>query len=168
MPPLASDERERERGRAREGPVHLALAAEVAEGDGGLAPRLRRLPYNRLRAYRSHLRERQQVTSPSTTGYEPFHNMTHDLSPFLSLRVSGGTPEVMSWTRPWRTEGLISRDSLVAKASSDIILSWKGGIQTPMAQGRSTKIISMIKWIRTSRLSIKNSFSLILSCQFSI
>ena len=31
------------------------------------------------------------------------------------------------------------------------------GIQTSMAQGRSTKIISMIKWIRTSRLSIKNS-----------
>jgi len=28
-----------------------------------------------------------------------------------------------------------------------------------MAQGRSTKIISMIKWIRTSRLSIKNSLS---------
>ena len=28
------------------------------------------------------------------------------------------------------------------------------------AQGRSTKIISMIKWIRTSRLSIKNSLSL--------
>ena len=31
------------------------------------------------------------------------------------------------------------------------------GIQTPMAQGRSTKIITMIKWIRTSGLSIKNS-----------
>jgi len=31
------------------------------------------------------------------------------------------------------------------------------GIQTLLAQGRSTKIISMIKWIRTSRLSIKNS-----------
>jgi len=31
---------------------------------------------------------------------------------------------------------------------------------TPMAQGRSTKTISMIKWIRTSRLSIKNSVSL--------
>ena len=28
-----------------------------------------------------------------------------------------------------------------------------------MAQGRSTKNISMIKWIRTSRLSIKNSLS---------
>ena len=28
---------------------------------------------------------------------------------------------------------------------------------TPMAQGRSTKFISMIKWIRTRRLSIKNS-----------
>jgi len=26
-----------------------------------------------------------------------------------------------------------------------------------MAQGRSTKIISMIQWIRTSRLSIKKS-----------
>ena len=32
-------------------------------------------------------------------------------------------------------------------------------VQTPMAQGRSTKIISMIKWIWTSRLSIKNSLS---------
>ena len=29
-----------------------------------------------------------------------------------------------------------------------------------MAQDRSTKIISMMKWIRTSRLSIKNAFSL--------
>ena len=29
-----------------------------------------------------------------------------------------------------------------------------------MAQGRSTKIISMIKWTRTRRLSIKNSLSL--------
>jgi len=28
-----------------------------------------------------------------------------------------------------------------------------------MAQGRSTKIITMIKWIRTSRLSIKKSLS---------
>jgi hypothetical protein len=34
------------------------------------------------------------------------------------------------------------------------------GIQTPMAQGQSTKIISTIKWIRTCRLSIKNSLSL--------
>ena len=34
------------------------------------------------------------------------------------------------------------------------------GIQTPMAQGRSTQIISTIKWIRTSRLSIKNPLSL--------
>ena len=34
------------------------------------------------------------------------------------------------------------------------------GIQTAMAQGRSTQIISMIKWIRTSRLSIDNSLSL--------
>jgi len=28
-----------------------------------------------------------------------------------------------------------------------------------MVHGRSTKIISMIKWIRTSRLSVKNSLS---------
>ena len=33
------------------------------------------------------------------------------------------------------------------------------GTQTPMAQGRSSKIISMIKWIRTSRLSVKNCLS---------
>ena len=33
------------------------------------------------------------------------------------------------------------------------------GIQTPMAQGLSIKIISTIKWIRTSRLSIKKSLS---------
>jgi hypothetical protein len=30
------------------------------------------------------------------------------------------------------------------------------GIETPMAQGRSTKVILMIKWIRTRRLSVKN------------
>jgi len=35
----------------------------------------------------------------------------------------------------------------------------KKGIQIPMAQGRSTKVISMIKRIRTSRLAIKNSLS---------
>jgi len=34
------------------------------------------------------------------------------------------------------------------------------GIQTPMAQGRSTKIISMNKWFRTSRLSIKHPLAL--------
>ena len=28
-----------------------------------------------------------------------------------------------------------------------------------VAQGRSTQVISMVKWIRTSRLSIKNSLS---------
>jgi len=33
------------------------------------------------------------------------------------------------------------------------------GIQTPMAQGRSTKIISIIKWTRAKTLSMKNSLS---------
>ena len=32
-------------------------------------------------------------------------------------------------------------------------------MQTPLAQGWSTTIISMIKWTRTSRLSIKISLS---------
>ena len=32
------------------------------------------------------------------------------------------------------------------------------GIQIPKAPGRSTKVISMIKWIRKSRSSIKYSF----------
>ena len=40
----------------------------------------------------------------------------------------------------------------------DMRLPGKGN-STPMVQGRSTKIISIIKWIRTSRLSIKNSLS---------
>ena len=35
-------------------------------------------------------------------------------------------------------------------------IAWEKGIQTPMAQGRSTQIISIIKWFRTSRLSLKN------------
>ena len=33
----------------------------------------------------------------------------------------------------------------------------KKGMQTLMEQGRSTQVISMIKWIRTSRLSTRNS-----------
>ena len=33
------------------------------------------------------------------------------------------------------------------------------GFQTPVAQGRSTRIISMIEWTRTSRLSIKISLT---------
>ena len=41
----------------------------------------------------------------------------------------------------------------------DSIPQVEKGIQTPMAQGRSTEIISMIQWIRTSRLSIKHSLS---------
>ena len=41
------------------------------------------------------------------------------------------------------------------------------GIQTPMAQGRSAKIVSMIKWIRTSRLLIKNSLCATGSVRFS-
>ena len=37
--------------------------------------------------------------------------------------------------------------------------SLEKGVQTPVAQGRSTEVISMIHRIRTTRLSIKNSFS---------
>ena len=36
---------------------------------------------------------------------------------------------------------------------------WDKRIQTPMLQGRPTMIISMMKWIRTSRLSIKKYLS---------
>ena len=34
------------------------------------------------------------------------------------------------------------------------------GIKLPMAEGRSSEIISMMKWIRTSRLSMKDSLSI--------
>ena len=37
------------------------------------------------------------------------------------------------------------------------------GIQIPMARGRSAQIFSMIEWIRTCRLSIKNFLSRTLS-----
>ena len=39
--------------------------------------------------------------------------------------------------------------------------TWESGIQTLMAQGRSTTVISMIQWTRTSRLSINMSLCLI-------
>ena len=38
--------------------------------------------------------------------------------------------------------------------------TWKREFNA-MAQGRSTQIISMIQWIQTSRLSIKNSLSVL-------
>ena len=41
------------------------------------------------------------------------------------------------------------------------ILGFLGkGTRTPMAQGRSTKVIPMIQWIRTSRLSVNEELSL--------
>ena len=60
--------------------------------------------------------------------------------------------------------------SLILRSAANLALieeggykaTWKRGIQTPMAQGRSTKIISMIKWIRDSRLSVKKSLFLAL------
>ena len=38
--------------------------------------------------------------------------------------------------------------------------TWKSESKLPLAQGRCTKIVLMINWIRTSRLSIKNYLSL--------
>ena len=47
----------------------------------------------------------------------------------------------------------------LATRKADIRLPGKG-IQTPIAQGRSTQIIPMAKWVRTGRLSMNNSLSL--------
>ena len=49
----------------------------------------------------------------------------------------------------------------LASRKIDIRLPGKK-IQTLMAQGQSTKIISSIQWIRNSRLSVKNSLSSVL------
>ena len=38
-------------------------------------------------------------------------------------------------------------------------MALRKGIQTPMAPSRSTKIISMIEWIRIKRFPMKNSHS---------
>jgi hypothetical protein len=51
-----------------------------------------------------------------------------------------------------RPAGVGGRDGLNAGAQCN-------PLQTPVAQGRSTKLISTIKWTRTSRLSIKISLS---------
>ena len=52
---------------------------------------------------------------------------------------------------------------LMAQGSGLRVWGLEKGIQNSMAQGRSTKIIPIIKWIQTSRLSIKNFLSLSLS-----
>ena len=49
----------------------------------------------------------------------------------------------------------------------DIWLPGKGD-STPMAQCRSTKIVSTIKWIRTTSVSIRNSLCLCLSPSVSL
>ena len=61
------------------------------------------------------------------------------------------------WT--FRTSVEISQE--IPKVSSSVVDIRLHGkeIQTSMAQGRSTKIISMIEWIRTNRSAIKNSLS---------
>jgi len=48
--------------------------------------------------------------------------------------------------------GIVERDSSLQVRGQGL------GIrdQCPMAPGRSTEIISLVKWIRTSRLAIKN------------
>ena len=48
---------------------------------------------------------------------------------------------------------------VVVTARRNILGNLKKGIQTPSAQGRSTKTISIIKWIRTSRLSMRHPLS---------
>ena len=87
------------------------------------------------------------------------------VSAFFSLTPTGvcfaaprDTMCETSHTSPRRLCTCGSRRQSRLSSKVDIRLPEKG-IQTPMAQGRSTKIISMIKWIRTSRPSIKNSVS---------
>jgi hypothetical protein len=53
---------------------------------------------------------------------------------------------------------LPSKRVLLGGVEVDIRLPGKGN-SNPVAQGRSSRIISMIKWTRTSRLSIKISLS---------
>ena len=48
-------------------------------------------------------------------------------------------------------------DLVVSLCKSEILGSLGTGIQNLTTQGRSTKVISMIRWFRTSRLSIKNA-----------
>jgi len=73
----------------------------------------------------------------------------------LCTVCTNGHRGARGWGLSW---GCAIRGRLVA---GNIARSQEGlekGVQTSMAQGQSTKI-TMIKWIRTSRLSTKNSLS---------
>jgi hypothetical protein len=67
---------------------------------------------------------------------------------------------LFSWILPGAGRGVGSGPDLAlsrALCASERGLGWTR--QTPMAQGRSTKIISTMKWIRTTRFSINYSLS---------
>ena len=68
-------------------------------------------------------------------------------------RISRGTASCRAGSSGGR---LRSARTLPSALGRQVSVYLKKGIQTAMAQGRSTTLISMIKWIRTSRLSIKN------------
>jgi hypothetical protein len=94
------------------------------------------------------------VKSPRVCTRTRLEGEVHPLyfSSLLSLQVLEG---------PWALSTIINNSFCFATTNylqSVLTAYLEKGIQTPMAQGRSTQIISMIKWIRTSRLSIKNSY----------
>ena len=77
---------------------------------------------------------------------------THPLAPAHGLCLHSEICERHAVRRVWRVQS--------TRALGRKILGYMAKeIQTLIAQGRSTKIISMIRWIRTSRLSTKKSLS---------
>ena len=87
----------------------------------------------------------------------PIPLLTDNISTFFHRHSQSSLADNLSpFTSSCKPEGLSTK----SLRKVDIYGYLEKGIQTPMAQDRSTKVISMIKWIRTSRLSEKNSLSL--------
>ena len=91
-------------------------------------------------------------TFPLPHTYIP--SLTHKHSLTLSLALSLSLTHTRS-----RTHSRSLTRTLSLPIGRYILVYMEKMMQTPMAKSRSTKIIKMMKWIRTSTLSIKNSVS---------
>ena len=65
----------------------------------------------------------------------------------------------LDWTEAEVGESTRNVEMFVKTLGREILGYLEKRIQTPMAQGWSSQIISMKKWVQTSKLSIKNSLS---------
>ena len=82
-------------------------------------------------------------------------DVAQDIAEAAAARRFRATP-----ARGFFVDNLLVRIHLIMRSTVDVVsCNLKKGIQTPMAQGRSTQIKSVLRWIRTRWSSMKNSLS---------